>query len=90
MGEGQTQSLEQARQALHHRDTPRSGFLNFPRYSVLEMEIEKASSKATKHVVSSLALSFVSSYLQALGPPCWGRGAGACGGPLFPKGVLQE
>lgn len=69
MGEGQTQSLEQARQALCHRDTPLSGFLNFPCYSVLEMEIEKTSSRETKHVggASSLALSLLSSYLQALG-----------------------
>lgn len=69
-GEGvQTQSLEQARQALYHGDTSRSGFLNFPCYSVLEMEIEKTSSRETKHVggASSLALSFLSSYLQALG-----------------------
>lgn len=76
-GGGQTQSLEQARQALCLRDTPHSGCLNFPCYSVLEMEIinnnnnikKQNSSKATKHVggASSVALSFLSSYLQALG-----------------------
>lgn len=77
-GGGQTQSLEQARQALCLRDTPHSGCLNFPCYSVLEMEIinnnnnnikKQNSSKATKLVggASSVALSFLSSYLQALG-----------------------
>lgn len=72
---GVSKPLEQARQALCLRDTPQSGCLNFPCYSVLEMEInnnnniKKNSSKATKHVggTSSVALSFVSSYLQALG-----------------------